>query len=489
MAQRMGFTGSAASLIALAAIMGTPARGAGLALLRPHDGDTVREKVRVVVPGSAIPPNGFASLFVDGMFHVAQAPASNSTKPLTFVWDTKARLTDTSLPEDKRTVQEGEHVIEVRTYSDDGRMAERTAVNVQVANRLPIRKGQPIFLGYRFRVGDATKYAYTLDLKASGVQNGTGAGPTPLPEINYREYTKVTAFVEDVENGKAFMRERRASPVNISFGDVPQAVPVDESSRYYTMLPTGTTILSTAMTREKKFPLSNMLALPARSIRVGQTWRGAVKIWGGAFGTNSMVLPAQCTLEAVEWEHGVPTARIRCTYKGKAKLSNAFAGVQDGIMEVTSGTSIFHFAPSTGKVVRAVHEVEGTLKIDTNQAPAGGTGSPGYGGPGSGAPGGYDPKSGYGAPGYGGPGGPPGAAPGYGAPGGAGGYAAPGGPSGYASPGGAPGYGGPGGYGGAPGGYGGTPGYDPAANAGGPIPGVPVYASYTLKIRAVATIA
>src|SRR5262245_39476763 len=302
----VGWARPGVAMIGLALAAGGPARASGLSLVRPHEGDTVREKVRVVVPRSAIPPNGFASLFIDGVFRVAQAPAPNSQKPLSFLWDTKAILSDTSLPAAQRSVQDGEHVIEVRTYTDDGRMAERAAINVKVANKLPISKGSPIFLGYRFRPGDATKYVFTYDLKASGVQNNPGSGPAALPEINYKEFTKVTAFVEDVEGGKAFMRERRASPITISYGDVAQSVPVDESSRYFTLFPTGFLERSTAMIREKRTPLYNQLFLPARSIRVGQSWRGAVKIWGGAFATSVVALPAVNTLEAVEWEHGVP---------------------------------------------------------------------------------------------------------------------------------------------------------------------------------------
>jgi hypothetical protein len=474
----IGWTGAAAALAGLALAAGAPARAAGLTLLRPKDGDTVRETVKVVVPKGSIPSNGFASLFVDGMFRVAQAPAQGSSKPLTFYWDTKAKLPDPNLPENKRVVEDGEHAVEVRTYTDDGRVAERVSVNVNVANRVPIRKGQPIYLGYRFKVGDATKYSYTYDLKASGTQNAAGAGPTTLPEINYKEFSKLALFVEDVNGGEAFMRERRFSPVTVSYGDVPQAVPIDDSSRYFAARPNGNTIASSAMTREKRTPFFGPVYLPARSVPVGASWRGPVMIWGGAFSTNPMVLMATNTLEAVEWEHGVPTARIRSTYKGKEKISNSFAGIPAAQIEVT-GTSLFYYAPSSGKIVRATHEMEGKLLIDTNQTGAGG-GSPGYGAPG-GAPGYGGPG---GAPGYGGP---PGGTPGYGGP--------PGGAPGYGGPpGGAPGYGGGAGPGGAPG-YGGSPGYgggsvyDPSANAGGPIPGVPVYATYSLKIRAVATIA
>src|SRR5712692_4701046 len=133
----MRWTGAAVALIGLAVATGTPARAAGLALLRPHEGDVVRETVKVEVPAAALPPNGFASLFIDGLFHVAEARARHSShKPITFRWDTKATLPDTSLTEAQRSIQDGEHVVEVRTYTDDGRMAERAAVNVRVANRL-----------------------------------------------------------------------------------------------------------------------------------------------------------------------------------------------------------------------------------------------------------------------------------------------------------------------------------------------------------------
>src|SRR4029077_20438926 len=124
---------------------------------------------------------------------------------------------------------------------------------------------------------------------------------------------------------------------------------------------------------------------------------GAVKIWGGAFATSVVALPAVNTLEAVEWEHGVPTARIKSTYQGKAKLNNQYARIQDGVMDI-KGSSIFYFAPSSGKILRAVHDLEGTLKLDTNSPTATGSTGPGYGGPGGPGVG----------PGYGGPGGGPG---------------------------------------------------------------------------------
>jgi len=165
MRKRMRWIVLAGAAVAGAAGIGSQARAAGLALLRPKEGATVRETVKIMVPRRSVPPNGFASLFVDGVFHVAQAPPENSSKPVAFLWDTKAKLTDPTLPEDKRSVSDGEHQIEVRTFSDDGKLAERAAVNVRVSNLLPIRKGQPIYLGYRFKVGDATKYAYRYDLK------------------------------------------------------------------------------------------------------------------------------------------------------------------------------------------------------------------------------------------------------------------------------------------------------------------------------------
>src|SRR5438128_988390 len=81
----------------------------------------------------------------------------------------------------------------------------------------------------------------------------------PLPEINSKGFAKVTAFVEDVQGGQAFMRERRTSPITISYGDVAQSVPVDESSRYFTLYSTGFLVRSAAMSREKRTPLYNQL--------------------------------------------------------------------------------------------------------------------------------------------------------------------------------------------------------------------------------------
>src|SRR5947209_6468269 len=117
----MRWTGAAAALVGLSLATAAPARAAGLTLLRPHEGDAVREVVKVEVPASAIPPNGFASLYIDGLFRVAQAPPLSSHQPITFRWDTKETLQDTSLTPAQRTIRDGEHVVEVRTYTSDGK--------------------------------------------------------------------------------------------------------------------------------------------------------------------------------------------------------------------------------------------------------------------------------------------------------------------------------------------------------------------------------
>src|SRR5438874_7764912 len=97
-----------------------------LVVTSPKDGAQVRERVKVVVPASAVPAEGFVAVYVDGQFKAAVAPppaddqatpgSPSAPSPIVYVWDTKAPSTDPMLTAAQKVAQDGPHGRYVRSY-------------------------------------------------------------------------------------------------------------------------------------------------------------------------------------------------------------------------------------------------------------------------------------------------------------------------------------------------------------------------------------
>jgi hypothetical protein len=224
-----------------------------------------------------------------------------------------------------------------------------------------------------------------------------------------------------VPGAEALLREYPENPVTVMVNGVKQPMYVPAVSRYYFLDSQGDARRTNAMEREARQPMYNILRLPAHSVRVGEEWTARVHISLGEYIPERIEVTARNVVEAIEWELGMPAARIRSTWEWNGKLSVPAIGI--GLADCKfKGTSVLHFAPGAGKPVRAVHTIDGDMKVDT-------TAQQGLGG-----------LSGGGAPGV------PGAAPGFSGggvgPGGIGPSGIPGAESGYSGPGGFAGAGG-----------------------------------------------
>jgi hypothetical protein len=454
------------------AILAVAGSASALEIKSPRDGATVREKVQIVVPRTNIPPNGFLALYIDNEFILAQSPSTTDTRPIVFTWDTKQPRGKIGLTSEQRDFAEGEHLIEVRSYNQEGGVVERDQVNVLLNNRVPTPNHQPIRLSYKFRVEDKTTYQLRTEIEATstgttggaspyptaggypgayptaggysganpggpggfpgsvgafpgpgaagdsgggvpGLPGGAGFGPNAANQPQtYTEFRKVTVHVADDAGPLALLREFPENPVTVIANGTKQPVQVPAVSRYYFLSAQGDDRTTAAMNRQGQKPFYNIIRLPANSIRVGDEWKAKLNISLGAYIPERIEVMATNVVEAVEWELGNPAARIRSTYTWNGKLSIPSMGIVGADCKL-KGVSIIHFAPATGKPVRAVHNLDGDVVVDLSRAQTAGSvgGSPGMpgiapgafpgagGGPGAGYPG---PAGGYsgGAGGY-----------------------------------------------------------------------------------------
>jgi hypothetical protein len=423
-----------------------------LAIVEPKDGAEVKEKVRIAVPRTSIPPEGFVAVYIDGRFKLALAPpspeeldemkkASEKTKKpmdpnVAYVWDTKEALAeDRSLAKDDRIVKDGPHLIEVRSYKADGEEAERSRLQVNVKNSIESATNAPIRLWYNAGpVGQQYLLEHTVDLQATAGQAGFGGGAAGQQavggdKITHHESTKYLVSMEDLmpATGVGFWRERRETPIVITVNGLKQIVRLDTTSRYYSMTKRGDVVRSKVMERESRVPILNPIDLPGRPQRANEPFTTNLRINLGAYIPGSLNIDrVEATIQGKEWQHGEECAKILLSYlAGNAKLNIKSVNISNANFEVEQGTTTVWFSERTNRVIRAETELSGNLVVDISQVGAGG-GSGGYPGGGGGdfgvegagpLPGGGYPGGSFGAPfspggGAGYPGGSFGAAPG-----------------------------------------------------------------------------
>jgi hypothetical protein len=410
-----------------------------LTLLTPRDGSVVRETVRLSIPRASVPPDGFVAVYINGRFRVALAapPAEGeraARAPVTYDWDTKAPLTlDTTVQESERFVKDGPQVIEVRSYRSDGTIAETVKAQVVLQNRIEANTTQPVLLSYAqptSAVGRTYELEHTVDVDANPGETAprrAGVSSAGSGRLTHVETSTNLVSLEDVENasGTAFWRERRESPLTVAVNGLKQIVRFETSSRYFSLTRQGLAIVSRQMEREQRDPLINPIDLPGRPVRLNETFNTNVRINLGAYIPGSLrVSGIEARLEAMEWQHGEPCVRIKMNYLGgRGRVDIPTWNVTGAELDIQRGSTTVWFSQRTNRVLRAQHEVEGSIEVPVDASAgqgafAGGPG--GEAGPGlmaGGAPGGGAPGVFAGGPGAGGApgvfaGGPSGGAPG-----------------------------------------------------------------------------
>ena len=381
-----------------------PAGGAPerpLTLLLPKDGATVKEKVSIRVARDTVPADGFIGIYVDNRFRAAVAPQSQEEMqekkipldaPLTYVWDSQIEQEKSiTAREAERFAADGPHVIEVRSYNSDGQIVGTVRANVILRNAVEARQNQAVRLWYGGIPEQQYWIEHTVDLDAAAAAGAFG-GAVPTTgtatggeRFTHLESARYLVSLEDLESGTlaGFWRERRETPMALTVNGVKNLIQLDTSSRYYSLDRSGKALRSGAMTREKRFPILNPLELPGRPQRFSEPFNTTLRINLGAYIPGVVELERlQARMEALEWQKGERCARIKVIYQaGTSKVDINSVGIQGADFEVSAGASTIWFSETTQRVLKATHDVTGTLVLDTSAAEFGG-GAGGFGGAG-----------------------------------------------------------------------------------------------------------
>ena len=281
-ATALGLVAGAVAGMARASFQGP---GPDLVVTSPKDGARVREKVNIVVPATAVPRDGFIAVYVDGQFKAALAPPPpdenvtpgkpRAPKPIAYVWDTKAPSTDALLNAQQAVAQDGPHILDIRSYNNSGTQLAEKRLTVTLSNKIATSPDQVVRLAYHGRVGWSWYDQQHIDFLAqAGVAGFAQTTSNPYTKLTHKEADRYLLSVEDFNPGlnEQYIRERREPLIYVDTNGTPQTVRLQSSSVYYTMSGTGRVQPSGVMKRTKREPFANIMELPGRTMRMGESF-------------------------------------------------------------------------------------------------------------------------------------------------------------------------------------------------------------------------
>lgn len=331
--------------LALSIAAATWAQGT-FTIRRPVEGSTVREIVTVRIPKNSIPEGGYLGILVNGKFLEAVMPEVEGNDYI-YRLNTK-----------KRGVADGPMTLEAVLYVDLGnkpQIINRSSVNLKVDNYTSIKvPANGLSLRYRFNPGAEHIYLLSQQVNVSQIsqaaaQLGSRAAEIPVDAERYRllyavdnayktangregliriqvlpdkgkDYAMVTVTGE-TEPKKYYDYEMH--PVYMRVTDTGREV-FGAFPRYF--VPEGTTGESF---RTDLFTIRPLYVLPTKAVKPGDIWQASVQ--QGVVDLEKrdetekyvVPLPGRGVFEGVEWQNGIPCARLKTTVAvGQKELKN-----------------------------------------------------------------------------------------------------------------------------------------------------------------------
>ncbi|MDI6828626.1 MAG: hypothetical protein QME62_09100 [Armatimonadota bacterium] len=333
-------------------------------IARPLDGATVREKVRIIVPGRCVPQGGFVAYFIDGRFRAAVSNADENGGSYVYVWDTKAEETDPSLTPEQRKPREGKHTIKVQALDVGGKkIGKSKEITVYVKNKADLPPGG-IRLQYKLKQGMQVDYKYSVTVSLKSIQGTTELANTVGRAFEGSELI-IRRTVEDARpDGTFLIRQKPVGAVKLIQGG--QLMPVsnltaravynieDLSGRVsYVMGSNSPGLMLTA----------DLPNLPTDKVVLGDTWISKDKVLRDVLTGESLVLNTHSTLEGAEWHNGYPCAKIVTTFEGVGR--SPFPTLLKGNAQI-KGETITYFAYQIGKIISSV--TTATVTADTDSS-------------------------------------------------------------------------------------------------------------------------
>lgn len=332
-------------------------------VVRPLDGATVRETVKVIVPALSVPSGGYVSISIDGRRRSAIAKDLQADAFI-YEWDTKSLDPDASLPLAQRQPREGEHAVTVQAFDSAGRSyGEAKTITVNVRNKASeLMPPSGLMLAYSLKTGAISKYRFTSVTNIKDVAGARELAATIGQEIEGWELT-ILHSIEDLRpDGTALIRQKMDGMLRLLQGG--RSVPVlgHIAKAAYKIEDKAGRTLGMIQSRAAGIAFTvDLPNLPVSRVRIGDSWTSVDNVFQDVTTGSNMSMPCSSTLEGLEWQGGHPCAKIRTTFSGTRRLPESPILTEPVPMK---GEKITYFAFQVGKVISSETTVLITAPMD-----------------------------------------------------------------------------------------------------------------------------
>lgn len=334
-------------------------------IARPLDGATVREKVRIVVPGSAVPSGGFVSVFIDGRFRAGVSNPDANDGSYVYIWDTKAPDPDPNLPEEERQPREGKHTIKVQISNAEGRrVGKPKEITVYVKNKADL-PSSGVTLKYAHKIGRAVDYRYKVSSSLKNIQGATEVAATVGEAFEQIEMV-IRRTIEDLRpDGTALIRQKPAG--SIKYLEAGRMVPLNLAPKavYNIEDRFGRVLYTMGAQSEGAWVTIDLPNMPSTRVTVGDTWTSRDRVLRNPITNESVILNTTSVVEGAEWHEGYPCVKIVTTFSGMGK--SPFPSIIKETMNIT-GQTVTYFAYEVGKLVSSVTTATIEGEVDSSVA-------------------------------------------------------------------------------------------------------------------------
>jgi hypothetical protein len=386
---------------ALAAL--TAGSASALTLLSPTEDQVVREKVKITLPASALPPDfvprhdapvgsrSFVAVYVENagteQLVAAFSPdaATFGNGRVTFYWDSKAPYRDVNSPKVDKFYKDGRYKVRVQVHDSAGKLVDSATVNVELKNKVPRPNPAPaVRLVNRLALGGSNTFKAHADVQVFEVVSGVG-----LPILGGMGLTsdfRIIQSVEDVRPSGEYMLRYRMDPKGFisAYGTKMPLYPADQPKpQLYRLVDRyGNVINRNIFSKQGIYTIMDVLpALPSRPVKEGDSWPTTfdLKIEGI---TGIIPLTGTSMLDSFEWQNGHECAKIISSLNGSSviRLNNNKIVSRSDKVDVQMVT---YFAYKIGKMLRRevkldfdAHIMPGAEQFESDSSAATSTPSP-----------------------------------------------------------------------------------------------------------------
>lgn len=336
-------------------------------LIAPTEGQAVRENVRIELPASVVPEDGFISVLVSetGTDRFVVALSRSSAKlvgsNLVFYWNTKAPYYDPKAedPMKPKQFKDGRYpiTVQVHWYDADPKKksmaVDKATVNIELKNRVPRTNPAPgIVLSNSLAFGQRNDYRIHSDVSVSDVVNGMSL--PLLGGLGMSADSLVVQTVEDVRSGPQYLlRYVVDDKTYVAANGYKKYIYAGQELKpqlYRLMDRHGNVLKANMFTKQARYQIMDILpVLPSGPVKEGDSWADnmTLKIDGL---TGLIRLKGSAMLDSFEWQNGRECAKITSMLSGTAPISLVNGKIRgSGIVNADVTT---YFAYKSGRMLQ-----------------------------------------------------------------------------------------------------------------------------------------